>query len=123
MKKYILLFIILSSIAVQPVSVYSATYIREIEIVRLNVFDKELENGGNFIYRLANKFHVVTKERIIRQELLFKKGDLFDSEYLEQSIRNIRTLPFIGDAVSNIKYVANDSIDIEIITRICGLQP
>ena len=117
MKKYILLFIILSLITVQRVSVYSATYIREIEIVRLNVFDKELENGGNFIYRLANKFHVVTRDRIIRQELLFNKGDPFDSEHLEQSIRNIRTLPFIGDATSNIKYVADDSIDIEIIAE------
>jgi len=117
MKKYITLFFILSSITIQSESVSSSAYIREIEIVRLNVFEKQLENGGNFIYRLANKFHVVTRERIICQELLFKKGDPFDAEHLEQSLRNIRALPFVGDAVSNIKYAADDSIDIEIIAE------
>lgn len=92
-------------------------YIRRIEIVRRNVFDQQLEQDGNFIYRLANKFHVVTRENVIRRELLFKEGDKFNEESLDQSLRNLRNLAFIGEVACETCPVAGDSVDITIITE------
>lgn len=98
----------------QPGVTRGETYIRKIELVRLNVFDRELEHGDNFIYKLANKLHVVTKERIIRRELLVEEGMPFDSVVLQESARNLRALPYIGEVYVNIKGAYGDSVDIKL---------
>jgi len=92
-------------------------YIRRIEITRQNVFDKDLENRNNLVFRIANKLHRVTRERIIRQEVLLEPGQKFDQSAFEQSIRNIRALAFIGDVNIQIDTVTADSIDIELTTE------
>ncbi|MCD6162924.1 MAG: BamA/TamA family outer membrane protein [candidate division Zixibacteria bacterium] len=117
MKKYALLIFTILFLGTLSPSVYGEKYIRSIGIVRLNVFDNQLEHKSNFLFKLANKFHVVTKERIIRQELLLQSGDVFDKETLEESLRNIRSLVFIGDARSVISRIEGDSVDIKIITE------
>ena len=47
-----------------------------INIRRLNVFSEE--QAASWPYKLANQFHVVTKEALIRSQLLFKPGDVID---------------------------------------------
>jgi outer membrane protein assembly factor BamA len=91
--------------------------IRKIDFIRLNVFDKNLQNSNNFIYRLGNKFHAVTKERIIRQEMLLRPGQNYDSSSFAQSLRNIRALDFIGEVKTQLNEVPGDSLDIIITTE------
>ncbi|MCP4583946.1 MAG: hypothetical protein GY839_20225, partial [candidate division Zixibacteria bacterium] len=114
--KLIFIFIV-SLIIFHPFALKAETYVRNIDIIRLNVFDNQTEHDGNFIYRLGNKFHVITKEHVIRRELLFGLGDSFDKENLDQSIRNIRALPFIGEVLFDINQAGADSIDIKITTE------
>jgi len=95
----------------------SDLYIRRIDIIRRNVFDEQLTTSDNFIYRLGNKFHVVTRETVIRRELLFNEGEKFSEESLEQSLRNIRNLSFIGEAACETSRAAADSVDLTIITE------
>ena len=95
----------------------AAKCIREIKITRLNVFDRELENKNNFIFSLANKIHVVTRDNVIRREMLMRSGDEFTQAELDESVRNIRNLSFIGEAEAEITEVGADSVDIEIITE------
>jgi len=40
--------------------------------------------------RILNIVHVKTKERVIRRELLFNEGDIYDSEVVAESERNLR---------------------------------
>jgi hypothetical protein len=60
-----ILLLLAATSAAQPI-------IRKIDIIRLNVFDNNLKAKSNVIYRLGNKFHAVTRERIIRQEMLIE---------------------------------------------------
>jgi len=96
---------------------YGNTYIRNIDIIRQNVFDNHKQGNGNFIYRLGNKLHVVTREHVIRRELLFEPGDEFSEELLNLSIRNIRALPYIGEVTTDVILADSDSVDIVITTE------
>ncbi len=65
--------------------------IRSIDITRHDVFP-EITAKPAFLYHWANSLHVVTRERVIRNTLLFKAGDVFDAELLEESERKPRSV-------------------------------
>ena len=62
------------------------------------VGDPDLDPRFNWAYRLANRLHVRTGESVIRRELLFREGDCYRPEQLEDSERILRSAPFIADA-------------------------
>jgi hemolysin activation/secretion protein len=68
-----------------------------VEVVSDKVFD-EPSSGVVTFYRVANKIHIGTHERVIRRELLFAPGERLDYERLEQTERNLRALEFLRDA-------------------------
>jgi hypothetical protein len=114
MKKLISLIIVymLST----AISSLAQQYVRHIEIIRRNVFDVQLEHSDHFYYRLANKLHVITKDNVIRREVLFADGDVFDEEKLIETLRNLRSLLFIGEALAEVVDVGKDSVDVIITT-------
>lgn len=68
--------------------------IREIKIIIRDVFD---DNELSFPYKAANSIKVNTKEDIVKRELLFKEGDKYDSFVIQESGRNLRSLPFLRE--------------------------
>ena len=90
--------------------------IRQIRIVRHDVFP---DGAGKpaFVYQLANALHMVTRPGIIRRELLFQEGELFDSELAAESERRLRNLPFLGQVEISAAPAGGDSVDIEITTH------
>lgn len=90
--------------------------VRNIYIKRHDVF-QEITGTPRFVYDWANKLHIVTKESVIRRELLFQSGDAFDPELLEESERNLRRLAFIGEA--QIKPIREEGnfVDISVVTQ------
>ncbi len=70
----------------------------DIKIVRKNVFDPEVKEENKKLYLWVNKLHFLTRERVVRQELLFKEGQVCNEELLEESERNLRRLYFLGKA-------------------------
>ncbi len=117
MRIFICLSLLSFLILCEPRDVGSETYIRKIRLKRLNVFDKELEHENNFIYKTANRLHIVTRERVIRRELLVREGEPFDSMALYESAKNIRALPFIGEVYMDIKNASGDSVDVDVTTE------
>ena len=95
---------------------YQGRIIRKIDIVRKNVFDDRVEKGDLFIYGWANALHVVTKERVIRRELLFAAGDSLDAERILESQRNIRLTELIEDVEVAAMPVGADSVDLQIVS-------
>ena len=64
--------------------------IRSIRLQRVNIFaDTE---ATFFLPRLANRFHVRTRAEVIRHELLFREGEVYDSARIAESARNLRAL-------------------------------
>ena len=49
----------------------------EIRFVSLQLFDLDREDENTTLTRLANKLHIQTREETIRDQLLFKSGDLY----------------------------------------------
>ncbi len=76
----------------------SALYVGEIKIIRKNVFDPEIKEENKKLFLWVNKFHFLTRERVIRQELLFREDEVYDEKLLEESERNLRNLNFLGKA-------------------------
>ena len=90
--------------------------IREIKFVRQNVFsedDNPLGLGDPYL----NRLHFITREQIIKQELLFKVGDRLNRDLINETERNIRKLIFIG--IVNIVSENNPdgSVDLTVYTR------
>ena len=62
--------------------------ISDVEIVTLEVFDE-----SDPIPDFFNVFHVVSRERVIRRELLLHRGEPFRRRRADESVRNLRSLP------------------------------
>jgi hypothetical protein len=69
--------------------------IDSVKIVTEDVFDLTQPQYDNILFRLANSVHVVTRPSVIRRELLLDKGDYFDTATVNESIRNLRRLPYL----------------------------
>lgn len=98
----------------------SPTYpvIATIEIDRQDIFNMDDPAEQHTVYRWADKLHVLTRERVIRRELLFKEGDPADPAVLYESERNLRVLPFLHDNV-HIEALprADGRVDVVVHTR------
>lgn len=68
-----------------------------VQVVRHRIFDDETEALG-WPMRLANRLHVLTREDVIRREVLLGSGDCLDDEALAQTERNLRRLGFLREA-------------------------
>jgi len=85
--------------------------------VRQNVFDISQPSENNALYRLANSLHVITRETVIRSQLLFREGDSYSRRLLDESERLLRKNDYIYDAkISPVRH-ADGSVDIVVSTR------
>ena len=70
----------------------AAPVIRTITIEVNEIFD---EPDIGVLYRAVNAVKFSTREEVVRRELLVQEGDRFDEFLLQESERNLRSLPFI----------------------------
>ncbi len=73
-----------------PPAVSSAAAIAGIRVSRKNVFDLSVPGENLWPFRIADRIHVITRERVIRRELLFAPGDRWDALKAIESERNLR---------------------------------
>jgi outer membrane protein assembly factor BamA len=93
--------------------------IRAINIIVDNVFDPNNPEENKKLYRWANNVHVITRENVIRDILLFAQGDKFSARRLDESARALRATGFISDAVveTGAYDQATNSVDINVRVR------
>jgi hypothetical protein len=70
-----------------------------------------------WLYRLANRLHVNTRDSFIRREVLFKEGDCVDPAIFEESGRILRQYPFIATADIHPVTRADGSVEVQVATR------
>lgn len=88
-----------------------------IEINNENIFDLANPKDNNWLFRLADRLHPVTRERTISEQLLFQTGDPYSRHLLDESARILRGNPYFYDA--SIRPVAyhDGKVDVLVTTR------
>jgi hypothetical protein len=69
-----------------------------IHILRKDVFNPSVPRFDRFPYSWVNALHIRTREDVVRRALLFRSGDPFDPDVLEETERSLRHRSFIAYA-------------------------
>ncbi|MCB1611777.1 MAG: BamA/TamA family outer membrane protein [Xanthomonadales bacterium] len=100
------------------------TVIGEIRIYAGDVFDLEQPEENRFLYRLANRWHVETREGTIERLLLFKVGDPYTEQAVTESERLLRSRRAFFDARIRPVRMKRGKVIVEVRTRdIWSLRP
>ena len=91
--------------------------IATIKLNQLNVFNTELEEENNALFRFANRAHMTTEPDVIKNILLFAPEDGYEPRKLAESERLLRRQGYLYDA--NISALTNcdGDIDVTVETR------
>ena len=100
-----------SLLAVGPAKIGS------IQVTRLEVFDEQNPKENNRIFKFANHIHILTREDLIKRQLLFSEGDDYDERLMRESARLLRAKHYLYDADIRIVRNCNGVVDLEVITR------
>lgn len=94
--------------------------IGKVEIIRLPPFTADTSKTfENSLSKIGNDVHVLTKEYVIRNNLLFNMGDTIDPVVLTTTARLLRDLPYLDEV--NIQVIPSrsspDSVDVIVVTK------
>ena len=90
--------------------------IRSIQIDTNDVYEDEDE--PNFFESTLNFLHFKTRTEVVQKELLFKQDECLNSELIEETARNLRSLPIFSDAkIIILPLDESDQVDILITTK------
>ena len=94
------------------------TFINDIIVDNRDVFDLNDPKENNFLYRLANKIHVVTKPKIIKKNILLQEGDAVSVQQMAESERILRNTSYIIEAdLCLVPSKEEDKVDLKVTTR------
>ncbi|MDO6423328.1 hypothetical protein [Saccharophagus degradans] len=91
--------------------------IHKINITINNIFDESDPAENKWIYRLANRIQVNTRENTIRSQLLFKEGDEVDPERIEESLRRLYKKEYLLDVKLELAEQCGDLVTLDLIVR------
>jgi outer membrane protein assembly factor BamA len=96
---------------------YQGYRIEKIYVIRRQIFDTSIPSENKLAYRAINNLHISTKERAIRQQLLFKSGDLFQPKIAEETERAIRKILRLRDVHVRPVPVGDGKVDVLVETQ------
>jgi hypothetical protein len=91
--------------------------IGDIILVKQDVFDLSNPKENNALYRLANRLHIITRDSVIEQQLLFASGDEFSKRLVEETERILRRNTFLYDASITPVNREDGTVDLQVNTR------
>lgn len=91
--------------------------IGEIIIDAEDIFDLSEPKENNFLYRLANRLHIITKDPVIEKQLLFKPGDPYSKRLSDESERILRENTYFYDVSITPQNRQDGSVDLLVNTR------
>ena len=91
--------------------------IGEVRVVAKDIFDADNPGEDRKLFRLANRLHRTTRTGVVERQLLFKPGDVFSPELIDESARLLRANDYLYDV--DIRPVLRDDgkVDVEVTTR------
>ena len=98
--------------------------IRSINIEVNPIFDKDNPEHDVWLYHLANRLHIKTKKDVIKDDLLFKEGDVLDQDLLNTTERLLNTRRYLTKSTVTIPNPCEDEVDVDVSVRdVWTLQP
>ena len=67
-----------------------------VHVVRNEIFNED--QATSWLYRTVNNLHVLSRDGVVRRELLLEEGAVLDLDALAQSERNLRAQSFLAEA-------------------------
>jgi hypothetical protein len=105
----------------KPYSAFEGKIIRNINIETLDPFGYSIADTitkkQSFIDKTGNKLHLKTRQVTIRNLMLIKKNQIFDSLLVKESERLVRSQPYILDVLFYAKIAAPNSDSVDIFIR------
>jgi len=90
--------------------------IGKITIEPLDVYSQK-EAGRGFFYRAADRLHIETRERVVRKFLLFREGDAYSAERLDETERNLRAQHYLKSATVTALPPHDGVVDVVVTTQ------
>ncbi|MBU8932376.1 MAG: hypothetical protein KOO62_00065 [candidate division Zixibacteria bacterium] len=87
-----------------------------IEIDNRNIFDTDSAGFNHFVFRLANRLHIITRDAVIRRELLFRVGESCSILRVEETARNLRNRLQLYDAWIEVDTLNNGHLLMKVVT-------
>ncbi len=81
-----------------------------------NIYNLDDPRYDNFLFRTANRLHIVTKSGAVRRELLFHAGEPFSADAAEETARNLRTRLAVNTAWIEPERLPNGHLRVRVIT-------
>jgi outer membrane protein assembly factor BamA len=91
--------------------------IGEIRFDRRDLFDTGRTDENTSLFRLANRLHIETREATIADQMLFKRGDLYNAKLLQESARILRDTRYLRDAAIGPVAYHDGVVDVEVTTQ------
>ncbi len=98
-------------------TIHEDATIGRIAIQRQNVFDTGKSEEDNAFFQLVNRFHIMTREKVIAKQLLFEESEPYSEQLIEESERGLRRNRYLYDASISAKPQADGTVDITVDTR------
>lgn len=104
----------------RPIGAFEGKIIRHIKIETLDPFNNSIADtiakGENFIIHAGNRIHIKTRQATIRNLLLIKENQVFDSLLVKESERLVRSMGYVNDVSVFAVAVpgSTDSVDVYI---------
>ncbi|WP_304953247.1 hypothetical protein [uncultured Alistipes sp.] len=92
---------------------YKGKIIGDIIIERRQVFRPD----GNWLQRTGNKVHLLTRERVIRRDLLFRSGDPFDPGLVVRNMQLLRSRRYISNVGLTVRPDTLDTTRVDLVIR------
>jgi len=90
--------------------------VRRVTIEPHSIFDP-LPQRAKTLFALADRVHVVTRERTLRSALVFRPGAPWSEAQREESERHLRALSFVVPDRIEATPVGADSVDVRVVTH------
>ena len=82
-----------------------------------SIFDTEDPKEDAWVFRVADKLHITTRDRVIRRQLTFAPGEPYSRRALDESERHLRHNGYLYDAkIRPVRYDGS-AVDVVVETR------
>jgi hypothetical protein len=113
MRIFLIIALLISFVFAEDSQEISKIYIHSKDVFEDAVVHTPVEKR---LYEFGNRFHINTKESVIRARLPFSEGDFISKEEIKEAEKNLRTLPYISDAKIEARKDSFGNTDLYIET-------
>ena len=122
---------VIEDVVGRPLASETRYRVAKITVIRQNVFNLDDPDENNAVFRFANRWHVNTREGVVRELLLFREGEAVTGNIVAESERLLRAKSYLYDArvvanrLCNIRGEDSDvEVDLVVVTRdVWSLSP